>query len=123
MFVRSEADLATASACEHVDELWIASSSLTTLTGLEGLREVRHLVIASNPALVDASGLDGLERVGGVMLWGNPMLDTVATLAPNARIEDFAILDGGERGAEALAGRVSGSLSLPDLVVPDFDDD
>ncbi len=121
--VRDAQDVAAAASCERIDgDLWITSSNLSSLQGLEGLREVRHLVIANNTALEDARGLDGLERVQGVSLWDNPKLSSLGDLAPQAHIGDLAILDGLAGDATELTQRVSGSVSLPaGSDVPSFD--
>jgi hypothetical protein len=59
------------------------------ITGLDSLLYVHfHLLVASNPALLDLDGLTTLERVGQLQIQGNPSLVSVAGLAGLQEIVD-----------------------------------
>jgi hypothetical protein len=66
-------------AClESAEFLLVEETSLRTLEGLEGLRELDHLYVVDNPRLVSLEALSGLQVVNrGVEIDGNATLMTI----------------------------------------------
>jgi len=108
--VRNAADVDKLSICSGIEgDLWVESSSLTDLEGLEGLRSVRYLVIADNPRLQSLSGLENLHAAAGVSLWANPSLKDVDALS-RARIGALVVLDQEPMQLDDLVARTQGPV-------------
>ena len=55
------------------------NTSLTHLTGLEGVTYIGNMIVENNDLLVDFSGLENLAAIGErLIIWSNPSLSSVA---------------------------------------------
>jgi hypothetical protein len=90
--VDSAADVAALAGVTCIDgPLYIRSSTLTDLTGLESLTSVQQLEIggtppqsfgaAGNPSLVSLHGLENLRGVTHLVIEGNPVLTDISALS------------------------------------------
>jgi hypothetical protein len=88
----SAGDVAALAGITCIDgPLYVQSSTLTTLAGLEALTAVGELHIGGtpplsfdalgNPSLVSLAGLEGLRGVGHLTIEGNPVLTDLTALA------------------------------------------
>jgi hypothetical protein len=108
--VQSAADVGKLGVCSGIEgDLWIESSSLTDLRGLEGLRSVRYLVVADNPRLESLAGLENLDAAAGISLWSNPSLKDVQSLS-NVRVGALVVLDQDPANLQGLVARTSGPV-------------
>lgn len=112
--IHDAAGLRAAAACRTIaGDLLIASSSLTSLAGLEGLTSVRYLVVAGNRDLASLEGLRGLRSAAGVTVSGNPSLTSLAGLGGLASVEGLVVTD---NGVATLAG-LEGLRAAGDVVI------
>jgi hypothetical protein len=56
----------------EAEDIFILSTQLTNLFGLDNLESVSHLALWGNQGLVDMSGLSALQSVGDLEVWVNP---------------------------------------------------
>ena len=88
----------------HLDDLWIISTALTNLSGLDSLTDVNTIFIWSNPSL---TSLHGIEQITGNIQYGFSIYDNIALIDINALSHVTSVSEG--------TVLISGNVSLPNL--------
>jgi hypothetical protein len=115
VIIHTQSDLrVVGERCAVIDgDLRIAATSLTTLDGLEGVREAHYVVISKNRELASIAGLCGLVRARGVTVLENPALESLSGLEHLEQLEAAVIVG---NGVTTLAG-LEGLDSVGELVI------
>jgi hypothetical protein len=83
--IRNNPELTTLRGLEGVkqaDQVLIANNGIYDIHGLSSLRQVRELAVVDNPKLHNLAGLDQLRYAGTVRLQDNPVLCARLGLLP-----------------------------------------
>lgn len=86
---------------------------LTSLGGLQNLKQARHVVIVNNPALVSVAQLSSLAIAKSVTIAGNRQLEAVSGIGQVGYLEGLVVIDNGIRNVRGF-DRLT---SVGDLVV------
>jgi hypothetical protein len=96
--------------------------NLTSLAGLENVRDVMQLVLNGNPALESLDGLVVGSSMGGVSIDGSPRLSSLRELAPVVSAVGLGLFETGVRNLDELENlgqvvdiNLSGNLDLENI--------
>jgi hypothetical protein len=102
----------------------VIESTLSSLEGLEKIREVRALRVQNNEALIDLHGLERLKVTGEIVLADNRNLRDIGGIVPEPQLEKIELSRNPSlrdltplRGVEILQGKllVEGGIGVENL--------